>query len=89
MKIFNDADINNGSLFINNTDLVNSPLVLPNKDFTIWTAIQQQTSSGYGAKLTTSRKINFNGKLYRIYCTCYSNVGSCFFVTKGKKIFVH
>jgi len=82
MKIFNDADINNGSLFTNNTDLVDSPLDWQKRGL-------QQTSSGYGAKLTTSRKINFNGKLYRIYCTCYSNVGSCFFVTKGKKIFVH
>ena len=47
-----------------------------------------QTASGYGAKLTTYYKINFEGKLYRLYNTCFSNAGSTWFKTKGKKIFV-
>lgn len=49
----------------------------------------QQTASGYGGKLTTSYKISYEGKLYRIYCTCYGNSGSCWFVSKGMKIWVN
>jgi hypothetical protein len=48
----------------------------------------QQTASGYGRKLTTPLKISFNGKLYRIYCTCFSNAGSNWFIVKGEKIYV-
>lgn len=48
----------------------------------------QQTASGYGAKLTTNWKINFNGKLYRVYATCYGNAASNWFTVKGRKIYV-
>lgn len=47
-----------------------------------------QTASGYGAKLNSGLKINFNGCLYRIYHTCYSNVGSAWFMAKGVKYIV-
>ena len=49
----------------------------------------QQTTSGYGAKLTSSFKINFEGKLYRLYHTCYGNTSSCWFTRKGEKIYVN
>ena len=49
----------------------------------------QQTASGYGAKLTSQYKLSFNGKLYRIYHSCYGNASSAWFVAKGRKIFVH
>lgn len=49
----------------------------------------QQTASGYGRKLTTSRKINFNKKFYRIYCTQFSNAGSHWFTVKGVRIYIH
>jgi hypothetical protein len=45
----------------------------------------RQTSTGYGAKLTTSQKVEFEGKLYRVYCTIYSNSGTCWFISKGKR----
>lgn len=48
----------------------------------------QQTASGYGAKLTSSFKISFEGKLYRLYHTCYGNASSCWFTVKGRKIYV-
>lgn len=48
----------------------------------------QQTRSGYGNKLNTGLSINFNGKLYRLYSTCYSNAGSVWFTVKGKRIYV-
>lgn len=49
----------------------------------------QQTASGYGNKLTTCYKIQFNSKLYRIYATCYSNSPSLWITVKGKKIFIN
>lgn len=48
----------------------------------------QETASGYGARLTSSFKIHFEGKLHRLYVTQYGNSGSHWFKTKGTKIFV-
>lgn len=48
----------------------------------------RQTASGYGMKLNSGYKIDFNGKLYRVYATCISNVASNWFTTKGKRIYV-
>lgn len=45
----------------------------------------QQTRTGYGGKLTTQNKALFNGKLYRIYATCWSNVATCWFTVKGQQ----
>ena len=46
----------------------------------------QQTASGYGSKLTTSRKYKYNGKYYRVYACCYSNNGTAYIIVKGKEI---
>ena len=63
-------------------DLVDSPLD--------WQRLGlQQTATGYGAKLTTCWKIHFEGKLRRIYATCYGNAASCWFTFKGQRVFVH
>lgn len=81
-KNFTNADlVNNDHLYVDRDDLVNAPL---------WYHLQglQQTASGYGAKLTHSSKISFNGRLYRLYTTIYSNAGSVWFTTKGKRIYV-
>lgn len=48
-----------------------------------------QTASGYGGKLTTRWKINFCGKWYRVYATCYSNSASHWFVARGRKISIY
>ena len=48
----------------------------------------QQTATGYGRKLTTRYKISFEGRLYRVYCTCFSNSGSNWIIAKGQKIFI-
>jgi hypothetical protein len=47
-----------------------------------------QTASGYGSKLTSSFKISYEGKLYRLYTICFSNSGSTYFTVKGRKIYV-
>ncbi len=81
-KLFTDADVTESNhIYADRTELVDAPL---------WWHLRglSQTASGYGRKLTTPHKINFNGKLYRIYCTCFSNAGSCWFTVKGRKLFV-
>ena len=47
-----------------------------------------QTSSGYGRKLVTSGMVLFNGKLRRIYATCYSNAASCWIIVNKEKVFI-
>jgi hypothetical protein len=84
MKTFTDADVVSGELpyiYCDLADLVDSPL---------WWQKQgsQQTATGYGHKLAMREKISFNGKSYRLYCTCFSNAGSAWFVAKGRKIWV-
>lgn len=67
-------------LSINQDDLVSAPLWWQEKGLS-------QTASGYGRRLTTSRKISWlspgakTPRLRRIYCTCFSNVGSCWFMS--------
>jgi len=48
-----------------------------------------QTASGYGAKLASYYKINFEGKNYRLYNTCYGNASSTWFAAKGKKFYLN
>ena len=48
----------------------------------------RQTVSGYGAKLTSAYKAPFNGRLYRIYHTIFSNIGTAWITVKGQKIIV-
>ena len=44
-----------------------------------------ETAVGYGSKLTTSNMIRFHGekRVYRVYCTCYGNVSSCWIKRHG------
>ena len=48
----------------------------------------QETASGYGKKLTTSYKIAHNGRLYRVYASCYGNAGSLYILAKGQRIYL-
>lgn len=87
MKTFTQKDVSefgNGNyrkIFASREDLVHCPLE--------WQKLGlQETVSGYGAKLTTQEKISFEGKLYRIYATQFSNAGSVWFKYKGNKIFI-
>ena len=43
----------------------------------------RETASGYGKKLTSQWKVRFNGKLYRVYITSYSNSGTAWFKAGG------
>jgi hypothetical protein len=47
-----------------------------------------QTLSGYGDKIPTDRMVHYRGRWQRIYCRIYSNVGTLYFVSGGKRIIV-
>ena len=47
------------------------------------------TASGYGTKIPTSKVIEWSdGKVRRVYCDIYSNVGSCYCMIHGCKVSV-
>ena len=48
----------------------------------------QETASGYGSKLTTSQKVKYNDRWYRIYCCIYGNSGSLYIISKGEKLYI-
>lgn len=83
MTQFTAADVKREQfIYASKEDLVYAPLP--------WQKLGlQQTASGYGNKLTSPYKICFEGRLYRLYVTCFSNAGSTWFVAKGKKYFVN
>jgi hypothetical protein len=90
MKVFTQNDVQPhgaipgaGSIYADSTeDFAYSPLGWQRAGLS-------QTATGYGAKLATRYLINFSGKLFRLYNTCYGNASSTWFITKGKKIFVN
>jgi hypothetical protein len=87
MKKFTVADVKDldsdfPRIYLDTSELQDAPLWWHEKGLS-------QTASGYGRKLTTSHKISYNGKLYRIYATCISNVASLWFTVKGKRIYVN
>lgn len=48
-----------------------------------------QSQDSYGRKITTDHKVKLpNGKLYRVYATCYSNAASHWVIVGGKKLFL-
>jgi hypothetical protein len=88
-KNFTDADVEAhgaipgaGSLYADRTELIHAPTAWQKQGLC-------QTASGYGAKLNSGYKISFNGKVYRIYVTCYGNAGSSWFKVRGRQIFVN
>ena len=81
MKIFTESDIVHDHIVCLKTELADSPLWWHKRGL-------QQTASGYGSKLTTRWRINFLGRVYRVYCTCFGNAGTCWFNTRGRRISV-
>lgn len=64
--------------YINDAPVLDNPL---------WWHIQglTQTASGYGSKLTTRYMLPIGKRLYRVYCTQYSNAGTLWIKYKGVK----
>ena len=48
----------------------------------------QHTASGYGSKLPTRHMIRFDGRWYRVYSICYSNVSTEYVLIDGEKVIV-
>ena len=42
------------------------------------------TASGYGRKIPTAHKIRHNGRLKRIYCCIFSNIGTSYILDHGE-----
>lgn len=88
MKEFNQSDIQEhscvagaGELACSRADLINNPPA--------WLARGlQETATGYGARLNSGYSIRYCGRTYRVYVTQYGNSGSCWFIARGRKIFV-
>lgn len=60
-------------------------------DRPLWwhTAGRQQTASGYGRKLTSARCVRLpDGRVRRIYITCFSNAGSAWITLAGKTLYL-
>ena len=49
----------------------------------------QYTATGYGTKIPTTKVIRWSdGKVRRVYCDIYSNIGSCYCMIHGCKVYV-
>jgi hypothetical protein len=87
MKAFTESDIDRSGQFpriwieVQFKELVYAPLWWHKQNL-------QQTASGYGAKLVSHWMLNFNGRLYRVYVTCYGNSGSSWVKIKGERIYI-
>jgi hypothetical protein len=55
------------------------------KDAPLWWQKQglQETATGYGGKLTSTRMVKWLGRWRRVYVACYSNNGTAY-ITHGK-----
>ena len=40
---------------------------------------------GYGSKIPTSRWLKVGGRWRRVYCTIYSNIGTCWVIVNGER----
>ena len=56
----------------------------------LWWQLQglQQTASGYGRKLTTTRMVRYLGRWHRVYVACWSNNGTAYIIARGERITV-
>ena len=45
-----------------------------------------QTVSGYGGKIPTNGMVRYAGRWHRIYVMLYSNHGTAYIVSKGKRL---
>lgn len=48
----------------------------------------QYTTTGYGSKIPSKYKIRLDKKLYRVYCSVFSNIGTLYILKNKQKIIV-
>ena len=49
---------------------------------------RNNSASGYGSKIPTSYMIKWENRWRRVYCTIYSNIGTCYAMVKGVRVVV-
>ena len=49
---------------------------------------RQYTATGYGAKIPTEWVVELAGRVRRVYCTIYSNAGTCWVTVGGRRVVV-
>lgn len=93
MKTFTDKDVETvpvdytgkyggyKRISVERDDLIDAPMWYHLKGL-------QQTASGYGRKLNSGFKLSFNGRLYRVYTTIFSNSGTNYIIVRGERIIV-
>jgi hypothetical protein len=64
------------------------PLITEWQKREFWCGAFGQTASGYGKKLKTEWIVRIENRWHRVYCVCYSNVGTCYVIRKGKRYIV-
>ncbi len=47
-----------------------------------------QGDDGYGKKITLPWTVEYDGRNRRVYCTQFSNAGTCWFIVNGEKMIV-
>jgi len=62
-------------------DLIDSPLEWQRKGLSF-------TASGYGKRIPTHYKLRYRGRLYRVYCCIYSNIGTIYITSKGVDLII-
>jgi len=61
---------------------------IPDDCVKITQAPYSRSASEYGKAIPTNRMIRLEGKWFRVYCTIYSNSGTCWIKSKGVKYIV-
>ena len=46
------------------------------------------TATGYGKKIPTTKMVKYKGRIYRIYCMIFSNIGTCYITVKGRQLII-
>lgn len=60
-------------------------------DRPLWWHLQglTETASGYGRKLTSSKVVQLSdGRVRRVYITCFSNAGSAWVTVNGERFYL-
>jgi len=47
-----------------------------------------QTATGYGSKLSQPYTIKYKGRTRRLYCRCYSNIGTHYIIVNKKQVII-
>jgi len=46
------------------------------------------TATGYGNKIPTYYMVKHNGRMKRVYCRIFANIGTCYIVSNGRELII-